>query len=106
MFTFQILFSTWFFRRPASEGAGQRGRSAEEEEGAEQRGRAAEGAEQRGRAAEGAEQQGRAAEGAEQLGRAAEGAEQMTSRLANLLLRQFSVRTDFRDLNISVPQSM
>jgi hypothetical protein len=30
----------------------------------------------------------------------------MTSRLANLLLRQFSVRTDFRDLNISVPQSM
>ena len=29
-----------------------------------------------------------------------------TSRLANLLLRQFSVRTDFRDLNISVPQSM
>ncbi len=80
LLTFQILFSTWFFRRPASEGAGQRGRAADEVG-------AAEGAEQRGRAAE-------------------EGAEQMTSRLANLLLRQFSVRTDFRDLNISVPQSM
>jgi hypothetical protein len=99
LLTFQILFSTWFFRRPASEGAGQLGRAAEEEEGAEQRGRAAEGAEQRGRAAE-------EEEGAGQRRRAEEGAEQMTSRLANLLLRQFSVRTDFRDLNISVPQSM
>jgi len=67
---FQILFSTWFFKRPSSGPApGQAEGGGAEEEGAEQ-------------------------------------ASARSSRLANLLLRQFSVRTDFRDLNISVPQSM
>ena len=78
--------STWFFHRPTSNPAEQK----EEDEGRLSGPEIA-------AAASGPEE---GAEGTEQLTR------RRSSGLKDLLLKQFTARSDFRDLNLGVPQSM